>query len=258
MTNQQLVDKLVANKLIRTRRVYNAMSAVDRGLFLPADTPPECAYQDAPQTLGWGATISAPHMHAMCLELLANHLQPGKRALDVGSGSGYLVAAFAAMMGAKQAAVQAAKVTATSAGEKAAAAADEMKQAPASTSSASISVYGIEHIQELVDTSHANLRRWDPDWKSFIRVFKGDGRQGVKGEQFAAIHVGAAAPTIPEPLLQQLAPGGRLVIPVGTADQQLICVDKDEHGKLTQHIVSGVRYVPLCDEDKQLEIAMAR
>lgn len=42
--------------------------------------------QDHPVPIGWGQTISAPHMHATALELLKGHLAPGARALDVGSG----------------------------------------------------------------------------------------------------------------------------------------------------------------------------
>jgi hypothetical protein len=46
-----------------------------------------CA-QDCPVPIGYGQTISAPHMHATCLELLEPQLRPGARVLDVGSGSG--------------------------------------------------------------------------------------------------------------------------------------------------------------------------
>jgi hypothetical protein len=42
--------------------------------------------QDAPLPIGYHETISAPHMHATCLELLASHLRRGARVLDVGSG----------------------------------------------------------------------------------------------------------------------------------------------------------------------------
>lgn len=59
------------------------MEIIDRGLFVPEGTP---AYEDSPVPIGYNATISAPHMHAMCLELLETYLQPGMRALDVGSG----------------------------------------------------------------------------------------------------------------------------------------------------------------------------
>lgn len=54
--------------------------------------------QDTPLPIGYGETISAPHMHATCLELLRGHLRPGARVLDVGSGSGYLSAAMGLMV----------------------------------------------------------------------------------------------------------------------------------------------------------------
>jgi protein-L-isoaspartate(D-aspartate) O-methyltransferase len=72
------------------------MEQVDRGLFVP---PNELPYIDNPMPIGYNATISAPHMHAACLELLSGHLQPGMCALDVGAGTGYLTAAFGMMVG---------------------------------------------------------------------------------------------------------------------------------------------------------------
>lgn len=56
------------------------------------------APQDTPLPIGQGQTISAPHMHAVALQLLADWLQPGARVLDVGSGSGYLTACMARMV----------------------------------------------------------------------------------------------------------------------------------------------------------------
>ena len=67
------------------------MLAVDRGAFAE-----NAAYKDSPQLIGFGVTISAPHMHAMCLEVLSSHLRPGARALDVGSGTGYLTLCMSA------------------------------------------------------------------------------------------------------------------------------------------------------------------
>merc|ERR1719326_1255043 len=72
------------------------MLATDRQNFAP--TGP---YADRPQQIGFNATISAPHMHALALELLADHLVPGARTLDVGCGSGYLCACMARMVGPK-------------------------------------------------------------------------------------------------------------------------------------------------------------
>lgn len=59
------------------------MENIDRGLFVPNGVQP---YIDSPFAIGYNATISAPHMHAACLQLLENHLEPGMHALDVGSG----------------------------------------------------------------------------------------------------------------------------------------------------------------------------
>ncbi len=57
---------------------------------------------------------------------------------------------------------------------------------------------------------------------------------------YDAIHVGAAAPTIPEALVEQLASPGRMFIPVGTHTQHIYHVDKDEHGKVTKKEIMGV------------------
>lgn len=83
-----------ANGIIRSEIVEKAMLEVDRGNYSPVSP-----YMDAPQGIGYGVTISAPHMHAHALELLKDHLVPGERALDVGSGSGYLTACMAIMLG---------------------------------------------------------------------------------------------------------------------------------------------------------------
>ena len=74
------------------------MSKVDRKNFVPEDMY-HSAYNDMPRPLGWNTTISAPHMHAMTLEKLIPKLKPGARAIDIGSGSGYVSACFAEIMG---------------------------------------------------------------------------------------------------------------------------------------------------------------
>ena len=94
------------------------MLMVDRGNYINHN-----AYMDSPQALGYNITISAPHMHAHALELLRDKLRPGMRALDVGSGSGYLTACMALMVGDRGVAV------------------------------------GIDHIPDLVDLSRANLQK---------------------------------------------------------------------------------------------------
>jgi protein-L-isoaspartate(D-aspartate) O-methyltransferase len=73
-----------------------------------------------------------------------------------------------------------------------------------------------------------------------------DGKLGYEeGAPYNAIHVGAAAAVLPAALVEQLKPGGRMVIPVGTMAQDLVIVDKLLDGTIKKKIEIGVRYVPL-------------
>ena len=93
-TNEELVANLKRNGLIRNKRVQSAMRLVDRGEFCTRNP-----YEDKPQSIGFGATISSPHMHAIALETLEPFLQPGNIAMDVGCGSGYLTVCMSLMVG---------------------------------------------------------------------------------------------------------------------------------------------------------------
>lgn len=78
----------------------------------------------------------------------------------------------------------------------------------------------------------------------------GDGHQGWPEEApFDAILVAAAPPEIPEPLIRQLKPGGRLVIPVGEAAQRLIVVEKQGDQSSILREIIPVCFVPLTKED---------
>lgn len=81
-----LVDQLQHEGRLKAPHLADAMRAVDRAHFVAQGTPADIAYTDAPLPLGLGETISAPHMHAACLDLLHRQLQPGAHVLDVGSG----------------------------------------------------------------------------------------------------------------------------------------------------------------------------
>jgi protein-L-isoaspartate(D-aspartate) O-methyltransferase len=72
-------------------------------------------------------------------------------------------------------------------------------------------------------------------------VFLGYAEKGP----YDAIHVGAAARTVPPALVEQLASPGRMVIPVGTYSQRLMQVDKDAQGRITQRDLFGVVVRPL-------------
>jgi protein-L-isoaspartate(D-aspartate) O-methyltransferase len=61
-SHAELVEKLYSNKVITKSRVRDTMLKVDRKFFTPFSP-----YEDSPQSIGYGATISAPHMHAYAL-----------------------------------------------------------------------------------------------------------------------------------------------------------------------------------------------
>jgi protein-L-isoaspartate(D-aspartate) O-methyltransferase len=105
-------------------------------------------------------------------------------------------------------------------------------------------VYTIERHAELAETATSRLREL-----GFQNIFvrHGDGTLGwPEHAPFDAIVVTAGGPRIPEPLLAQLAPGGRLVIPVGEEKtQELVRVTRRVDGTLEREELGGVRFVPL-------------
>jgi protein-L-isoaspartate(D-aspartate) O-methyltransferase len=152
------------------------------------------AYQDSPQPIGHGATISAPHMHATAIENVLSYLTPSsspRRVLDVGSGSGYLTHLIAELIG------------------------DDGL------------VVGLEHIGALRDLGEANMRKSSRGRElldnGVVKFRVGDGRKGWVEEgrsDWDVIHVGAAAKKIHEDLLEQLkAPGWY----VSSSSSQRVC-----------------------------------
>ena len=91
---KQLVNHLRNSGSLQSERISRVMSQVDRRDFVSPHTPQRAAYSDCPLSIDFNVTISAPHMHAMCMEWLEHKLIPGAKVLDVGCGSGYLCATF--------------------------------------------------------------------------------------------------------------------------------------------------------------------
>lgn len=103
-------------------------------------------------------------------------------------------------------------------------------------------VYSIERIQPLAEKARAHLR---PMRLANVRLVHGDGYQGLPAAApFDAIVVAAAAAQVPAALLEQLAAGGRLVMPVGTAAQRLLLVERTPQGYKETRL-EAVRFVPL-------------
>jgi protein-L-isoaspartate(D-aspartate) O-methyltransferase len=221
-TAKELLDNLLkAGLLPPDPRAVRAWELTDRAVFVPPALLP-LAYSDTPQRIGYAATISAPHMHAAQLTHLLAVLQPGARVLDVGSGTGIFLAL-------------AAQLVCQGGGQ----------------------CTGLEHMPALAEGSRANLGRAGEAVRAWlaagqVQVHCADGRAGwPAGAPYNAIHVGAASPAIPPALLAQLALGGRMVIPVGTHDQELLVVDRLADGSVTSKTVMEVRFVPLCDRAEQ-------
>jgi protein-L-isoaspartate(D-aspartate) O-methyltransferase len=106
-------------------------------------------------------------------------------------------------------------------------------------------VYTIEIVEPLARQASARLEALG--YRN-VTVRAGDGYRGwPERAPFDAILVTAAPPEIPQPLLDQLAVGGRLVAPVGEGDQELVVVERTKAGNLRQRIIP-VRFVPMTGE----------
>jgi len=175
------------------------------------------AYEDTPLPIGRGQTISAPHMVALMCEYA--DLEPGMRVLEVGTGSGYHAAVIAEIV----------------------APSDAPREKWGH-------VYTIERIPELAERARENLRR--AGYSDRVTVIVGDGTKGYPEKApYDRIIVTAAAPEVPAPLLDQLRPGGKMVIPIGDRySQVLYVVEKTRKGEIRMKPTIPVLFVPLIGE----------
>jgi protein-L-isoaspartate(D-aspartate) O-methyltransferase len=112
-------------------------------------------------------------------------------------------------------------------------------------------VYTVEIIEPLATSARERLRRLGYD---NVTVRQGDGYYGwPEHAPFDAIIVTAAAGHIPRPLLEQLKPGGRLVIPIGPvyAVQSLVLARRDDDGEVRTQQLLPVRFVPMTGEVRE-------
>jgi protein-L-isoaspartate(D-aspartate) O-methyltransferase len=110
-------------------------------------------------------------------------------------------------------------------------------------------VASIEIVPELAEEARKRLAELYP--KVVVRT--GDGYRGwPERAPFQAIILAAAAPQVPQPLLDQLAPGGRLVLPVdGDGAQDLLVITKQKDGSLKRRTVAPVMFVPMTGEVRE-------
>jgi protein-L-isoaspartate(D-aspartate) O-methyltransferase len=110
-------------------------------------------------------------------------------------------------------------------------------------------VIGIERQSDLVETARDRLRQLGYD---NVAIVEGDGTRGWSDEApYDAILAAASGSHVPGALVAQLAPNGRLVMPVGEPGrvQELVKVTKQEDAILKQENLGGVRFVPLIGEE---------
>lgn len=167
--------------------------------------PPEIrqyAPEDEALPIGHGQTNSQPYTVKFMLGLL--NLQTGEKVLDVGSGSGWTTTLLAYLVGKGG------------------------------------GVVGVEIVPDLVEFGRTNLSKYNFSWAKIVQAGSG---LGYKSDSpYDKILVSASSNEIPEALLDQLKPGGRMVIPVGNS---IFSVDKTSFGKIVAHEYPGFVFVPL-------------
>jgi len=162
------------------------------------------AYIDSPLEIGNGQTISAPHMVAIMVEGL--DIKKGQKILEIGAGSGYHAAIVSRLVGNKG------------------------------------HVYSIERFTSLGENAKKNLEKTKIE---NVTIEIGDGSEGLqKYAPYDRIYVTCAAPDIPQPLIDQLKDGGKLMIPVGRMFCQLELIEKVKD-KIHSKNLGGCAFVPL-------------
>jgi protein-L-isoaspartate(D-aspartate) O-methyltransferase len=207
MTSQRTRERMVQRLVeqgIQNIAVLEAMRSVPRHLFLD-EAMAHRAYEDTALPIGYQQTLSQPYIVARMTELLIAGASPDQPMKVLEIGSG----------SGYQTAVLAGLV-----GE----------------------IFGLERIKPLLQASRKRARQLK---LRNVQLRHGDGFEGWSSQApFDGILCAAAPERIPDALVNQLAPGGRLVIPVGGASQELVVVTRDENG-LSRQRVEPVRFVPL-------------
>ncbi len=209
---ERLIDYYIKSGVLRSQDVIRAFRKVPRELFVLPEYINQ-AYNDIPLPIGYGQTISAPHMVCMYAECL--RLKPGLKVLEIGAGSGYNAAVIAEII------------------------------APLHTSRDKWGhVFSLEIVPELCEFAKVNLKR--TGYHERVTVICKDGSLGLpEAAPFDRIAVTAAAPRVPPPLIEQLVDEGLLLIPIGSSYFQRLVLLRKVKGKVFKEDISSVAFVPL-------------
>ena len=211
---RRAVEALRSEGILHNSRVARAISAVPRELFLRPQEM-EYAYVDSPLPIGHGQTTSALHMTVLFCEYA--QMKSSQKVLEVGGGCGYMSCVYAEIV------------------------------APSDLPEREWGhVWSVEIVRELAEFAKLNVER--AGYSKRVTVLHGDASVGLSDHgPYDVIIVTSAAPDIPSPLVEQLGPGGVLLIPLGTPSffQELFRVRKSQDGKITRENLGGVAFVPL-------------
>jgi protein-L-isoaspartate(D-aspartate) O-methyltransferase len=193
---------------VTDERVRAAFVTVPRAAFVDPELR-RFAADDAPLPIGQGQTISQPYVVALMVQALA--LGAGDKVLEIGTGSGYETAILCTLTGAPGRPL----------GDN---------------------VYAVERLPQLAEQADTALRMLG--YRPHLRV--GDGAAGwPEAAPFTAIIVSAAAGHVPRALWEQLAEGGRMVLPYGEdVDHQELWLVHKRNGAMQVDKLGGVRFVP--------------
>jgi protein-L-isoaspartate(D-aspartate) O-methyltransferase len=212
---ENIINDLIRSGYLSSEKVIKAMLKVKREDFL-LESQKDLAYLDTPLSTGYGQTISAIHMVAIMNEAL--ELEAGHKVLEIGAGSGYHAATIAEII----------------------APSDQPQKGH---------IYTIEVIPELAKFAEENLKKGG--YERAVTVICADGSRGYPLEApYDRILATAAAPKVPQPLIDQLKIGGILVAPIGDlyTYQNLVYVKKLADGRLHRKNLGGVVFVPMVGE----------
>ena len=205
-TRERLINRL-RSQGITNEAVLDRIRTVPRHLFVD-EALASHAYDDTALPIGYGQTISQPYIVALMTQELIGDLAPGETLGKV-------------------------LEIGTGCGYQSAVLAPFARH-----------IFSIERIQALVERAKSRLRELKIN---NVSVRHADGWHGWKSQApFEGIIVAAAPETVPQDLLDQLADGGRLVIPTGLGPQRLLCITR-EGEEFHERSLGLVSFVPLVE-----------